>query len=123
MLASQTFDNILQTIQKSNLNFVLQVSPYSANISLKKSLVTDKSGAVCLPPELISPDLTSREALAALKVDNNVLENALLNIKQELAAAKDDCEAAHTKIKILIEERDDEFQFQFVYISEPKHIK
>ena len=107
MLASQTFERILQSIQKSNLNFVLQVSPYSANISLKKSLVTDKSGAVCFPPEL-SSDLISREALATLKANKNILENTLLSTKQELAAAKDECEAAHTKIKILKEEKDDE---------------
>ena len=41
MMASIAFDNILKEIQTSNLNFQLQVSPFSAQISLKKSLVKD----------------------------------------------------------------------------------
>ena len=62
MIASQTFDEILQMIQKSNLNFLLQVSPFSANISLNKSLVTRNNG--CLPPDSI-PDQVSIEVLSA----------------------------------------------------------
>ena len=69
MIASQTFDGILQRIQKSNLNFVPQVSPFSANISLKKSLVTRKDGTLCLPPDS-NPDQISTEVLAAVKAKN-----------------------------------------------------
>ena len=50
MLASNMFYRILNLIQSSNLNFQLQLSPFSAQISLKKSLVKDKSGTVLLPP-------------------------------------------------------------------------
>ena len=50
LLADQTFNNILDKIQKSNLNFQLQVSPFSAFISLKKSIVKDRSGSFLLPP-------------------------------------------------------------------------
>ena len=49
MLASNTFDFILEQIKKSSLNFQIQLSPFSAYISLKKSLVTDKSGVPQLP--------------------------------------------------------------------------
>ena len=49
MIASKTFDNILDTIKNSNLNFHLQLSPFSAVISLKKSPICDKSGSPLLP--------------------------------------------------------------------------
>ena len=99
MLASQTFDRIIQSIQKSNLNFVLHVSPYSANISLKKSLVTNKSGSVCLPPE-VSYDPIAYEELSSLKAKNKELEKALETIT-------DNCEAAYSKIELLEHERDE----------------
>jgi hypothetical protein len=50
MLASSTFDAIIKQIQTSHLNFHLQISPFSAIISLKKTLIKDKSGTFLLPP-------------------------------------------------------------------------
>ena len=49
MVATKTFEDILNTIKNSNLNFHLQLSPFSAKISLKKSLVCDKFGSPLLP--------------------------------------------------------------------------
>jgi chromosome segregation ATPase len=49
MVAKKSFENILEQIQSSNLNFQLQLSPFSANISLKKSFIKDKSGNLLLP--------------------------------------------------------------------------
>ena len=49
MIATQTFYNILNQVQNSNLNYQLQLSPFSAMISLKRSLVKDKSGNPILP--------------------------------------------------------------------------
>ena len=48
-LASEMFDGILKRIQTSKLNFNIQLTPYSAFISIKKSFMTDKSGSVMLP--------------------------------------------------------------------------
>ena len=39
MMAEETFSNIIQQVQLSNLNFQLQLSPFSAMISLKKTLL------------------------------------------------------------------------------------
>ena len=50
MLAAQAFDEILDGIQKSNLNYQMQISPFSAFISLKKSLTKDENGSLILPP-------------------------------------------------------------------------
>ena len=44
MLVNETFHHILEEVQNSSLNFQLQVSPFSAIISLKKSFIKDKSG-------------------------------------------------------------------------------
>ena len=46
MFENNTFDNILDMIQKSHLNFQLQLSPYSALIYLKKTVLRDKHAAV-----------------------------------------------------------------------------
>ena len=49
MLACNAFEKIIDEIRYSNLNFQLHLSPFSAQISLKKSLILDKSGIPRLP--------------------------------------------------------------------------
>ena len=77
MAASRIFDNILEQIQSSNLNFHLQVSPFSAVISLKKSLVKDKSGNL-LPLTLASPHTKSVDNIAVLAAKNLKLEKDMM---------------------------------------------
>ena len=62
MMASRIFNDVLNTVQSSNLNFCLQISPFAANISLKKSFLKDKSGNVLLPDH----------AYAATSFDENI---------------------------------------------------
>ena len=50
-MAGDIFDEILSSIKNSKLNFQLQLSPFTAYISLKKSFVRDKSGKVVVPSE------------------------------------------------------------------------
>ena len=92
MLASIAFENIINQIRTSNLNFQLQMSPFSACISLKRSLVKEKSGAFRLPPpapESLSP--SSESEIAALVKKNLLLENKLVEINENYARAVDDC--------------------------------
>ena len=49
MAADNIFNHILETIQKSSLNYHLQISPFSAIIQLKKSLVKDRFGNPVMP--------------------------------------------------------------------------
>ena len=98
-LASETFDRILSVIQHSNLNFALQVSPFSATISLKKSLVLEKSCSFRVPPEPLIDNKNSNEVIAALVAENNKLENAVKSLGHDLGAVRDDCEAANNRIK------------------------
>ena len=57
MVASNVFNNVLQYVQNSSLNFQIQMSPFSAIISLKKSFVKNKHGTPILPTLPISEDL------------------------------------------------------------------
>ena len=77
MLASNAFTSIINQIRTSNLNYQLQLSPFSAYISLKQSLIKDRSGSPRLPPaeetqELRDPGLES--VVAALVEKNLQLE-------------------------------------------------
>ena len=49
MYATNSFNDILYAIEKSCLNYHLQMSPFSAIISIKKSFKKDKSGQLILP--------------------------------------------------------------------------
>ena len=81
MLASRSFDNILHQIQTSNLNFYLQLSPFGAHISLKKTLIRDKSGSYLCP------------AVSTSKVHSDDLTDLLHEVT-----------AAHATIKVLEDE-------------------
>ena len=79
MAAETAFNNIVKLVQSSRLNFKLQLSPFSANISLKKTLVKDKSGFPSLPPHVDIPDsaeVADRDlASKNLKLKNELVQN------------------------------------------------
>ena len=101
MAASTTFDFILEQIKTSNLNFWVQLSPFSATISLKKSLVKDVSGIPLMPP-ILTPVIKPDPEGQTKKISK--LECALENMKMKLADAIDDCAEAHKTISILEKE-------------------
>ena len=83
MVAKSSFDNILDQLQSSNSNFKLQVSPFSATISLRKSMIKDKNG-VTIMPKNTSPSCLPQifmSEIAALKVENQKLESEFMNLK------------------------------------------
>ena len=51
MMALKAYENVIDHIRSSGLNFQLQLSPFSAQISLKRSLIKERSG-VLLPPSV-----------------------------------------------------------------------
>ena len=103
MAVTRTFDSILEQILSSNFNFQLQISPFSANISLKKSPIKDKSGASVLPSPTVAscphPPITA--TIAALASKNLKLENYLAILENQYVHAVEDSEAAHLRIKFL----------------------
>ena len=101
MAASRTFHSILEQIQCSNLNFQLQISPFSANISLKKTPIKDKSGALVPPLPSCLPRTSADADLAALAAKNLKLEKDLEILRSDYVDAVSDCESSHQKIKVL----------------------
>ena len=100
MVAKQTFNNIMEIIQTSNLNFHLQISPLSVSISLKKTLVKDKFGIELLPPPTCQQPTSSPE-YAALAVQNQKQESDLFSLTQSHGKVVDDCASAYRKIDFL----------------------
>ena len=49
MAVDTTFNSILNEIQLSNLNFAIQLSPYAAYITLKKTTQVNRNGAHLTP--------------------------------------------------------------------------
>ena len=83
MIAANTFNSIVQQIQASNLNFQIMLSPFTVNISVKKTPTIDKSGIPLLVRTSIRPKDDSVDEMAALKEKNLKLENELVQIKHE----------------------------------------
>ena len=93
MLASIVFNKILNQIQTSNLNFQVQISPFSAFISLRKSFVKDKSGTLLIPTAASSTTNLSMEELVAknLKIQKDlfILQNKYKDAIEDREKASD----------------------------------
>ena len=98
MEASNTFKNLLQQVKCSHLNFKLELSPFSAVISLKKSFIKDKIGNTILPP---SSESSLREENKTLSQKILHQENVLQSLKTEYERAVDECKAVHKVNKVL----------------------
>ena len=94
MAASKAFDNILECVKSSNLNFCLQLSPFSATISLKKTLVKDKAGLYLYPLD------TNSSAFPKEDLDTKIkqLEKIVTDLKSSLAESVSEREQAYTTI-------------------------
>ena len=89
MTASTTFDYIIEEIKTSNLNFWFQMPPYSATISIKKSLIKDRSGLPLMPTRC-KPVVKLESNPLDQKVTK--LEAGLENVKNKYEDTLDDCE-------------------------------
>ena len=92
MLASNAFTSIINQIRMSNLNYQLQLSPFSAYISLKQSLIKERSGAPRLPPApetQVSRDTSLESVVAALVEKNLQLERKLEEVQAAYTDAVD----------------------------------
>ena len=104
MVAAEAFNSIVQQIQCSNLNFMIQLSPFAANISLKKTPLKDKTGIpfplknnkICsvIPPR---PD---SDEVAALTAKIKLLENELSTIKNEYVKTNDELQHFEANVEL-----------------------
>ena len=97
MPASKMFHEILDQIQSSNLNFQLHVTPFSAQIYLRKSLVKDKAGIV-LPPvsqrhieieKLVDKNEKLQNELTMLQSNHNAVMNNYMHACETIKTLED----------------------------------
>ena len=98
MLATKSFDMIIEQIQTSCLNYQIQISPFSALISIKKTLIKDQSGKPRLPTIF---NKAASEHIEALVVKNRELERKLTSITNEHAKMIHECDEAYKTIEKL----------------------
>lgn len=73
--AMSAFDDIICRVRRSNLNFQLQLSPFSAVISLKKSVVKNSEGVQIIPEP------------KEIKANNDALQRSYAEATEKLEAA------------------------------------
>ena len=93
MLASQNFTSILEQVQSSGLNFQLQVSPFSAIISLKKSFIKENSDKLLLPRDHMPCENGKALVDKNIKLENDIV--ALTTLHKEVVK---DCKNANETI-------------------------
>ena len=109
MIASQIFDKIVNSIRDSGLNFSLQMSPFAATISLKKSLVKDKFGRSVKPSQM---DSNSSDIIASLVKKNSDLENKIEGLELNLANARQDLSTANDMIGVITTKYQNDFRLE-----------
>ena len=106
MIASQIFDKIVNSIRDSGLNFSLQMSPFAATISLKKSLIKDKFGRSVKPSQTDS----SSDVVESLLKKNSDLENKLEVLELKLDSTRQDLNTANSTIRQLTSKYQDDLR-------------
>ena len=88
--AQATFEHLILQVQKSNLNYKLELSPFSAVVYLKKSLIKDRFGNVLLPlPFDIETSLVHR-----LQAEKQFLSQKILHHEAVMNSLRSDYENA-----------------------------
>ena len=104
VLASKAFDHLLQQVQTSSLNYQIQISPFSAIISLKKSLIKDKAGVPLL--SLISDFASSfdHDRTEKLLTLNAKLEEEVFHLQKKYKESLKECDIAQQAAQALDKE-------------------
>ena len=97
MEASASFEILLKQIFESQLNYKLELSPFSAVINLKKSFIKDKSGNA-LQPIPMNYSSSQVNQLSFLKTRIHSLEIENEKLKADYRFTVNDCEEAHQAV-------------------------
>ena len=95
MLANQNFETVLRSIRISGLNYYIQASPFSATISLRKTLIKDINGSYVTPQTFQGEDSNLLRQIS-------VLEDELRSLRLKYAEALSD----NTTLQNIITDRD-----------------
>ena len=122
MVVDSKFNSILKEIQQSKLNFVISLTPFSANITLKKSTQVDKNGAHIppAPPSFLLLEQSLREKIRAdegieqlksalsssekyykdLLKENRILSEKLCTVNEALESSHNETELIDKKLSL-----------------------
>ena len=104
MAIDATFNSIISGIQLSNLNFAVQLTPFAAYITIKKSTQIDKNGVHVSP----SPPLVT--LLQKSYVDLNMAQDEIVRLRASLEESNQRCEdlvTTNASLLIKLEAADD----------------
>ena len=94
MAASESFEALINQVRLSNLNFRMEMTPFSARILLKKSLIKGKTG---YPHQLLPQTINFSQDLN----QNQKNPSDLTDLTEQLKELKKNLEAEHAKNKTL----------------------
>ena len=93
MVAYENFENILSSIRNSCLNYSIQASPFSAIVSIKKTMIKDKDGFYMIPErfkenksDYRSEVLALEQKLIRLRSEHEEIMSAFASAKEEIAS-------------------------------------
>ena len=86
MATNTTFTSIINEIQLSNLNFTINVTPFAAYITLKKTLQKDMNGNLATPaPPLLFLLQQIQEQNLQLRLENSKHVTAVKNLEEKFS--------------------------------------
>ena len=97
MDANNVADMIVSSVKNSKLNFIIQESPFSLNINIRKSFLKDKNGCTVKPPiptlensDKVNESSEKQEVkVRKLELENSSLLYSLGKLQVELQEARD----------------------------------
>ena len=99
MDASGTFQNLIHQIQTSSLNFKIEMSPFSACITLKNSFIRDRKGKAVIP---LKPH---QENVRKIKPESDDTAKKLVDQESLITSLKKEYEVAVNECENLVEEK------------------
>ena len=87
MAASVMFERIIDQVRSSNLNYQIQMTPFSANIVIKKTLIRDIAGSPINPPKFKNNDEEIAKNYEKITAEMNALKVAYTTVQSDLKLA------------------------------------
>ena len=87
MAASVMFERIIDQVRSSNLNYQIQMTPFSANIVVKKTLIRDIAGSPINPPKFKNNDEEIAKNYEKITAEMNALKVAYSTVQSDLKLA------------------------------------
>ena len=115
MAVNDTFNAIINEIQLSKLNFLVNVTPFAAYITIKKTTILDRDGSQAFPTP------PSFELLEDMRRDKLSAEVEIGLLKEALLKSENQCKFLTHEIETL-RNSSEEFEAEITSIKKKNHI-